>query len=218
MPTIRRMSSFLRPGSRAAGTLTLVLALLAGCCAAGELTVQAAPLGHPPPTLTAPTTLLPTPHDVFAQQSPRPRARRPRARSSAAAKHPSRATIIEAQRLFYELGYPLGTAAPGGLGVRTRGALSYFQRKYGLPITGHPDARTIAKMRAVAVSLRGRSAVAQAPPRDLVERILGDGVPIFAIGIALAIVLALLALSTQRDSAQDSAATEDTIVVTSEES
>ena len=111
--------------------------------------------------------------------------------------------------------------APGGLGVRTRGALSYFQRKYRLPINGHPDARTIAKMQAVVASLHGHSAVAPSPPRDLVERVLGDNVPIFTIGIALAAILALLALSAWRDSSSsthDSAAAEDTIVVAPDDS
>ncbi len=213
MPMIRRTSSFRRPISKATGTLILVLLLVAACCAAGEFTVQAAPVGRLPSTLTVATPPLPTPHDVSPQRSSHPRAR-----SSVAPGHPSRATIIEVQRLFRELGYPLGNAPLGGLGVHTRGALSYFQRKYGLAVTGHPDAKTIAKMQAVAASLRGRSAVAQAPPRDLVERILGDDVPIFAIAIALAAVLALLALSTWRDSAHDSAAAEDAIVVASEES
>jgi hypothetical protein len=135
--------------------------------------------------------------------------------AQASPRHPSRATIIKVQRLFHELGYPLGTKPLGGLGVRTRGALSYFQRKYGLPVTGYPDARTIAEMQSVAASLRGSSAVAQAPPHDLVERVLGDDLPILMIAIALAAVLCLLALSAKQRSPQDSAAAEETIAVAS---
>ncbi len=123
------------------------------------------------------------------------------------------------QRLFHELGYPLGTKPLGGLGVRTRGALYYFQRKYGLPVTGYPDARTIAEMQSVAASLRGSSAVAQAPPHDLVERVLGDDLPILTIAIALAAVLCLLALSARdRPAQEDSATAEDTIIAASGDS
>jgi len=106
---------------------------------------------------------------------------------------PSPPTVLEVQRLFRVLGYPLGHERGGSFGVRTRGALSYFQRKYGLPITGYPDARTVAEMRAVATSLRADPARDRPPPRDLVDRVLG-GVPILGLGLACALGLALLAL------------------------
>jgi peptidoglycan hydrolase-like protein with peptidoglycan-binding domain len=131
--------------------------------------------------------------------------------SAADVKHPSRATVLEVQHLFQQLGYPLGNKPLGGLGVRTRGAISYFQRKYGLPATGYPDPRTIAKMQAVARSLRASPGVRESSPHDLVERTLGDHLPILAIAIVLAVVLALLALSARQRPAQDSAAAEDTI-------
>jgi peptidoglycan hydrolase-like protein with peptidoglycan-binding domain len=130
-------------------------------------------------------------------------------------KHPSRATVLEVQHLFQQLGYPLGDKPLGGLGVRTRGAISYFQRKYGLPVTGYPNARTITKMQAVAASLRSNHGVKEAPPHDLVERVLGDHLPIFTIAIAIAVVLALLALSARQGSPQDSTITEDAIPVAS---
>jgi peptidoglycan hydrolase-like protein with peptidoglycan-binding domain len=122
-----------------------------------------------------------------------------------------RATVLEVQHLLGELGYPLGKLPLGGLGVRTKGAISYFQRKYALPVTGYPDPMTIVAMRSVAASLRAAPATDQAPPHDLVERTLGEGAPILTIAIVLAGVLALLALSTRRRSAQDSPIAEDTV-------
>jgi hypothetical protein len=111
---------------------------------------------------------------------------------------PSRATVLSVQRLFHVLGYPLGRERAGKFGVRTRGALSYFQRKYGLPVTGHPDARTVAEMEAVAASLTPAPASARPPPpRDLIDRLMG-GVPIMGLGLVCALGLALLALATRR--------------------
>jgi hypothetical protein len=127
---------------------------------------------------------------------------------------PPRATVVKVQLLFGVLGYPLGGEPSGRFGARTRGALSYFQRKYGLPVTGYPDARTVLAMESVASSLRG-AAAAQAPPHDIVERTVGNGVPILPIAIALACLLALVALIAQRRSraAQDLAtAAEETSV------
>jgi putative peptidoglycan binding protein len=117
----------------------------------------------------------------------------------AAHRAPARAKVVEVQRLFHELGYPLGKERTGHMGVRTRGALSYFQRKYRLPITGYPSAATLARMQAVAASLRARPRAPQATPRDLVERFLGGDAPILTVGVALAILLALLALSARRN-------------------
>jgi len=133
--------------------------------------------------------------------------------------HPvaSRATVLEVQRLFRVLGYPLGSKAPGGLGVRTRGAISYFQHKYGLPVTGYPDARTIAVMRTVAAALRSSTSLAETSPHDLVERTLGDHTPIFPIAAALTILLAALALTPRLRSSQDSRST-DAMRVEPEES
>jgi peptidoglycan hydrolase-like protein with peptidoglycan-binding domain len=118
--------------------------------------------------------------------------------------------VLETQRLLVALGYPLGTLPLGGLGPRTRGAIEYFQRKYGLPVTGRPDPWTIAAMKGVVASLRGVGATPQSQPHDLVEETIGDGVPILTIAVVLALVLALLALSSRRGRGQDSAATEDT--------
>lgn len=116
---------------------------------------------------------------------------------------PSRATVIEVQRLFAELGYPLGNMPLGGLGPRTAGALRYFQRKYGLPVTGRADPQTIRDMRSVAESLRGpTSTPAKASrPHDAVEGVLGQHTPILAIAVALAALLALLALRAREQPA-----------------
>ncbi len=111
--------------------------------------------------------------------------------------HPSTVTVTEVQRLFHVLGYPLGRERAGTFGVRTKGALSYFQHKYGLPITGYPDARTVAEMQAVAASLSAAPASGRPPPRDLVDRLLG-GVPPMGLGLACALGLALLALAASR--------------------
>jgi peptidoglycan hydrolase-like protein with peptidoglycan-binding domain len=127
----------------------------------------------------------------------KPAPRRPAA--SATPKAPSKTTVLEVQHLFTKLGYPLGSKALGGFGPRTKGALSYFQRKYGLPITGLPDPKTVALMRRVAASLSGASGHgAQAPPKDLVDRIFGDHLPLLALAVALAAILALLALNTRQ--------------------
>lgn len=134
---------------------------------------------------------------------------------------PSRATVLQAQQLFHELGYPLGSEAHGRYGVRTRGALSYFQRKYRLPVSGYPNARTLHKMREVAAKLRGGGAqprdLREPQPRDLVERVLPNGLPLLGIAAALALVLAALALSARRKPAQDSAAAEEKTVLVSGE-
>lgn len=85
--------------------------------------------------------------------------------------------------------------------MRTQGAVSYFQRKYGLPVTGYPDPRTLAKMRAVAATLIARRRNnPTAEPRDLVDRVLG-GVPILPLGIICAVALALIALTVDRKTA-----------------
>jgi cellulose synthase (UDP-forming) len=111
---------------------------------------------------------------------------------------PARATVLSVQRLFRVLGYPLGRERAGELGVRTRGALSYFQRKYSLPVTGYPDARTVTAMEVVAASLSVAPASARPPPqRDLIDRLMG-GVPILGLGLVCALGLALLALATRR--------------------
>jgi hypothetical protein len=110
---------------------------------------------------------------------------------------PPQATVLSVQRLFHVLGYPLRRERGGTFGVRTRGALSYFQRKYGLPITGYPDARTVAEMRAVAASLTAAPTGAPARKRDLVDRLLG-GTPIMGLGLVCALGLALLALAGRR--------------------
>jgi peptidoglycan hydrolase-like protein with peptidoglycan-binding domain len=113
---------------------------------------------------------------------------------------PSRATVIEAQRLFEQLGYPLGPMALGGFGPRTRGALRYFQHKYGLPVTGLPDPHTLLVMGTVAASLKGPSASSAAhasPPHDAVEGVLGGDVPILAIAVCLAALLGVLALTAR---------------------
>ncbi|MGO9488989.1 MAG: peptidoglycan-binding domain-containing protein [Solirubrobacteraceae bacterium] len=145
----------------------------------------------------------------------------------------SRPTVLLAQRLFRQLGYPLGSDRPGELGVATRGALQYFQRKYGLAATGYPDAGTLSMMASVEASLRapsygspapaapvsavtppaGRGAdAAQAQPRDLVERVLGTRLPLLAVALALAGLLSLLALSGRLASGYRSTRTRDSTV------
>jgi len=137
---------------------------------------------------------------------------------ASATAQPARATVLEAQALFHELGYPLGAERAGELGVRTRGALSYFQRKYGLTVTGYPDPQTLAEMQTVAASLHGGATVAKSQPRDIVEDVLGRNPPVLTIAVALAAIVALLALSGRRSGArQDSATAEDTIVAASED-
>jgi peptidoglycan hydrolase-like protein with peptidoglycan-binding domain len=110
---------------------------------------------------------------------------------------PTRAQVVEVQRLFEVLGYPLGSKTLGGLGPRTRGALRYFQHKYGLPVTGLPDTRTVFLMRSVAASLRSAPASTSpsATPHDSVEGLIGRHLPILLIAVGLAALLALLALS-----------------------
>jgi peptidoglycan hydrolase-like protein with peptidoglycan-binding domain len=111
-------------------------------------------------------------------------------------RQPSPGTVLAIQRLFAVLGYPLGRERSGTFGVGTKGALSYFQRKYGLPITGYPDPRTVERMQTVAAALSVAPAGSSAPPRDLIDRLLG-GVPIMGLGLACALGLALLALTAR---------------------
>lgn len=161
--------------------------------AALALTLLCAPaLGEPliggsgPVTYPAPPRLgLPGAADPGRRHSA---LRRPR--------RPSRATVLTVQRLFRVLGYPLGRERRGRFGVRTKGALSYFQHKYHLPITGYPDARTVTLMRAVAASLTAAPVSAGVSSHDLIERELG-GAPIMALGLAFALGLVLLALATR---------------------
>jgi peptidoglycan hydrolase-like protein with peptidoglycan-binding domain len=148
--------------------------------------------------------------------------------SAARRERASKQTVLRAQRLFRELHYPLGRDRPGDLGVGTRGALEYFQRKYGLSASGYPNATTLTLMEGVEASLRAPSSSAPGPtapisaiavpsgrasypasaqPRDLVERLLGEHLPLLAIAIALASLLSLLALSARRASGYRSAKT-----------
>ncbi len=120
--------------------------------------------------------------------------------SATGAGTPSRATVLEAQRLFGELGYPLGSRPLGGFGPRTKGALRYFQRKYGLPVTGLPDARTLLLMHTVAASLKGSPSAGgtrASQPHDAVEGVLGGDVPVLAIAVCLAALLGVLALTAR---------------------
>jgi peptidoglycan hydrolase-like protein with peptidoglycan-binding domain len=108
--------------------------------------------------------------------------------------------VLEVQGLIHELDYPL---TRGRYGTRTRGAIAYFQRKYGLPVSGYPNVRTIARMRMVVSSLRGPGAAggsgagAQRPARDLVEGLVGN-LPVTAIALALALLMCALAPSAWR--------------------
>jgi peptidoglycan hydrolase-like protein with peptidoglycan-binding domain len=176
-------------------------------------------------------TLLPTVLALVAAGAPTASAARGERASTSTASAARRArapkqTVLLAQRLFRELHYPLGRDRPGELGVGTRGALEYFQRKYGLSASGYPNAATLALMEEVEASLHapsssppgptapisaitvppGRASYpASAPPRDLVERLLGEHLPLLAIAIALASLLSLLALSARRGSGYRSA-------------
>ena len=142
----------------------------------------------------------------------------------AAAHDPIPATVEEVEVLFGQLGYPLKPHRPGVLDVSTRGALSYFQRKYKLPVTGYPDAATITLMKAVATSLRSttttsdRAGPREAPPRDIVERILGTNPPVLPVAVALAAALAVLALGVASRPDYDSASAEEAITSDSLES
>lgn len=120
--------------------------------------------------------------------------------AASSAATPPRWEVLEVQRLFRVLGYPLGDLPLGGFGPRTQGALRYFQHKYGLPVTGLPDPRTLGLMRSVAATLRGpggHGGAASAAPHDLVEDVLGQGVPILALAVACAALLGLLAISAR---------------------
>jgi cellulose synthase (UDP-forming) len=120
----------------------------------------------------------------------------PRGTATVTRPQPSRGTVVTVQRLFHVLGYPLDGERVGAFGVHTKGALSYFQRKYRLPVTSYPDERTVAEMQAVAASLTAAPAGTRAQ-RDLLDKLLG-GVPIVPLGLACALGLSLLALTARR--------------------
>jgi hypothetical protein len=152
---------------------------------------------------------------------PADRRRARHAPTSRARRHEQLApkrTVQLAQRLFRTLGYPLGRDRPGELGVGTTGALRFFQRKYGLRVSGYPTTQTLARMAAVEASLHAASGAAppavalapalavpahrgsyskQAPPRDLIEGLPGGDLPFLGIAIVLACLLAGLALSAR---------------------
>ena len=89
---------------------------------------------------------------------------------------PTRATVLEAQTLFHELGYPLGTSAPGGFGAHARAGRS--RTSSASTRCRSPATRTLARCcgcRSSPASLRGRRRREPAPPHDVVERTLGDG-------------------------------------------
>ena len=112
--------------------------------------------------------------------------------------------MLEVQHLFQQLGYPLGAKALGGFGPRTKGAIRFFQHKYGLPVTGLPDPKTVLLMRTIAASLRGETsgghpaAASKPAPHDLVEELFGDRLPLLALAVGLAALLAGLALSSRQ--------------------
>ncbi|MHB8532302.1 MAG: peptidoglycan-binding domain-containing protein [Solirubrobacteraceae bacterium] len=120
------------------------------------------------------------------------------------ASAPARTTVLEVQHLFQQLGYPLGALPLGGFGPRTRGALRYFQHKYGLPVTGLPDVGTLRMMQSVAASLRASGATgrgAAAAPRDRVGRTRGKGLPILGLAVVFAALMGLLAVSARERTA-----------------
>jgi Putative peptidoglycan binding domain len=181
----RRRGSWPCTRRRPLALVPVALALALCVSASGAPRHESTPRAEPSPSRES----LPRPAlSPRAKSSPRPK--------SAARTKPSPRTVLAVRRIFHVLGYPLGRECCGRLGVDTRGALSYFQHKYGLPVTGYPDARTVAEMRAVAASLRAAPA-GGVPQRDLVDRLLG-GVPILPLGLACALGLSLLALSARR--------------------
>ncbi|HEX4466837.1 MAG TPA: peptidoglycan-binding domain-containing protein [Solirubrobacteraceae bacterium] len=118
----------------------------------------------------------------------------------------SKATVVEVQALFGELGYPIADEHAGVLDSGTKGALSYFQHKYNLPETGQPDAPTLIMMKAVAAQLKGEKhhSAPYKAPQDLVERTLGKNPPVLQFAIALTGLLALLAFASGRRFSYDS--------------
>jgi len=61
---------------------------------------------------------------------------------------PPSAEVQEAQRLLGQNGY-YPDSESGLLGRKTRSALKEFQKDYGLPVTGRPDAQTLGALRAL---------------------------------------------------------------------
>lgn len=102
------------------------------------------------------------------------------------------ARVREVQRLFTVLGYPLGRERGTGVfGERTEGAVTFFQRKEGWPVTGRVGDGTLALLRLRADGL-AKAARRSAPPPVPVA----DARPFLLEGLALgaAFLLALLAL------------------------
>jgi cellulose synthase (UDP-forming) len=183
-----RGSLMLQRALRFAATVVSMVLVLALCSSALGAT------GPQPARGTVATVTYPQPSGG-AVSAGRPQPSR-ETRATSTRSRPARATMVTVQRLFHVLGYPLDGERVGTFGVHTKGALSYFQRKYRLPVTGYPDERTVAEMQAVAASLTAAPAGARAQ-RDLVDRLLG-GVPIVPLGLACAAGLSLLALTARR--------------------
>jgi len=102
--------------------------------------------------------------------------------------------VRELQALFDVLGYPLGREGRSGVfGVRTEGAVRYFQRKRGLPATGVVGSQTLRSLRSEARRLRlvsrGQGTRVGAPVgtgRTVLER--GPELLALLVGLALAAV------------------------------
>jgi hypothetical protein len=125
-----------------------------------------------------------------------------------ARRGPSHATVLEVQRLFGILGYPLGKERNGVYGFEMKGALHYFQTTHGLPATGYPDAKTLTRMRHAATVLRKEVGPGISAASDVVERALGRNPPVLPVAIGLALLLALLAVGAVRLGPQRSRSSE----------
>lgn len=86
--------------------------------------------------------------------------------------------VNRVQRLFRAIGYPLGRER-GTFGVRTQGAVRYFQRKHGLRASGVFDARTQVavrtELRRVLASKISLSASDLRSPRPVPDSANGSG-------------------------------------------
>jgi peptidoglycan hydrolase-like protein with peptidoglycan-binding domain len=103
------------------------------------------------------------------RQAPQPQTRRPQYRDRNARRLPQqrsaprapavdRSQLAEVQALLNEMGHDAG-AVDGGMGPRTRRAISDFQRDAGMAPTGHPDSELLAVLRATRqMQSRGQKA------------------------------------------------------------
>ncbi len=102
--------------------------------------------------------------------------------------------VLQLQQLFTALGYPLGRERGSGVfGVRTEGAVRYFQSHHGLTPTGRANHRTLVLMRAQGAALATVASAESEPVKGGVGAQLRARLPEVGALLLLLLIIALAA-------------------------